>query len=305
MCRWCASGRRSRAGCEKLILWLPPLGGSRRAGGILPPEGGSHESVANGEGEMFKATGLWTGAAKRIAVVFAVCLLQAAVASAQLIISEFRVRGPGGANDEFVEIYNNSGGSHTVAGGGTGYALAASNGVARCVVPNGTIIPERGHYLCVNSVGYSLASYPAGNGTTATGDATYTTDIPDNAGHCALQHVGRRGLHARQPARRRGLHERGQHPVQGRRRLSGADTIQHRLRVHAQAAGRLYRIVGRGVQQRAVDPDHSGPALQPGPGHQQQRHRLHLRGHQRDQRRRGPAAGRARAGEHDLTDCLR
>jgi hypothetical protein len=31
-------------------------------------------------------------------------------------------------------------------------------------------------------VGYSLASYPAGNGTTATGDATYTTDIPDNAG---------------------------------------------------------------------------------------------------------------------------
>jgi hypothetical protein len=36
--------------------------------------------------------------------------------------------------------------------------------------------------LCVNSVGYSLASYPAGNGTTATGDATYTTDIPENAG---------------------------------------------------------------------------------------------------------------------------
>jgi hypothetical protein len=29
---------------------------------------------------------------------------------------------------------------------------------------------------------YSLASYPSGNGTTATGDATYTTDIPDNAG---------------------------------------------------------------------------------------------------------------------------
>ena len=41
---------------------------------------------------------------------------------------------------------------------------------------------DRGHYLCTNSGGYSLASYPAGNGTTATGDATYTTDIPDNAG---------------------------------------------------------------------------------------------------------------------------
>ena len=100
----------------------------------------------------------------------------------QLIISEFRVRGPNGANDEFIELYNNSGADHTVAGGGTGYAVAASNGIARCVVPNGTVIPNRGHYLCVNSVGYSLASYPAGNGTTATGDATYTSNIPDNAG---------------------------------------------------------------------------------------------------------------------------
>src|SRR5215216_4323590 len=107
----------------------------------------------------------------------------ASVATAgQLVISEFRVRGPNGANDEFIEIANVSGADHTVAGGGTGYAVAASNGVARCVIPNGTVIPDRGHYLCVNSVGYSLASYPAGNGTTATGDATYTTDIPDNAG---------------------------------------------------------------------------------------------------------------------------
>src|SRR5262249_39595629 len=84
----------------------------------------------------------------------------AQVAAGQLIISEFRVRGPNGANDEFIEIYNNSGADHTVAGGGTGYAVAASNGVARCVIPNGTVIPNRGHYLCVNSVGYSLASYP-------------------------------------------------------------------------------------------------------------------------------------------------
>jgi len=95
----------------------------------------------------------------------------------QLLISEFRLRGPGAANDEFIEIYNNSGADHTVAdsGAGTGYAVAASDGVARCVIPNGTVIPNRGHYLCTNSVGYSLS----GN---ATGNATYTTDIPDNAG---------------------------------------------------------------------------------------------------------------------------
>jgi hypothetical protein len=101
----------------------------------------------------------------------------------QLVISEFRVRGPNGLNDEFIEIANNSGADHTVdALSGTGYGIAASDGVTRCSIPNGTVIPNRGHYLCVNSVGYSLASYPAGNGTTATGDATYTTNIPDNAG---------------------------------------------------------------------------------------------------------------------------
>jgi hypothetical protein len=101
----------------------------------------------------------------------------------QIIISEFRVRGPNGANDEFIEIFNASGADHTVtAASGTGYGVAASDGTTRCSIPNGTVIPNRGHYLCANSVGYSLASYPAGNGTTATGDATYTTDIPDNAG---------------------------------------------------------------------------------------------------------------------------
>ncbi len=102
------------------------------------------------------------------------------------LISEFRVRGPNpnGANNEFIEIYNATGAPLTVTtlDGSAGYSIAASDGVARCTIPSGTVIPARGHYLCVNSVGYSLASHPAGNGTTATGDATYTTDIPDNAG---------------------------------------------------------------------------------------------------------------------------
>src|SRR5262249_48321866 len=101
-----------------------------------------------------------------------------------LLISEFRLRGPNGANDEFIEIYNNSGATHTVnsSDGSAGYAVAASDGVVRFTIPNGTDIPAKGHYLGVNSAGYSLASYPTGQGTTATGDATYTTDIPDNAG---------------------------------------------------------------------------------------------------------------------------
>jgi hypothetical protein len=101
----------------------------------------------------------------------------------QLLISEFRLRGPSGPTDEFIEIYNNIGADHTVtAASGTGYGIAASDGVTRCSITNGTVIPAGGHYLCVNSDAYSLASYPAGDGTTATGDATFTIDIPDNAG---------------------------------------------------------------------------------------------------------------------------
>jgi hypothetical protein len=114
------------------------------------------------------------------------------VGTGTLMISEFRLEGPAGFEDEFIEIYNSSGADHTVAASsGTGYGIAASDGIVRCSIPNGTVIPSRGHYLCVNSDGYSLASYPSGNNgvsaTTATGDATYTTEItngedPDGMG---------------------------------------------------------------------------------------------------------------------------
>lgn len=103
-------------------------------------------------------------------------IVNTSAVTSPLIISEFRVRGPSGANDEFVELYNNSDTSTTVASQvGSGFAVAASDAVVRCTIPNGTVIPGRGHYLCTNSVAYSLAGYAAG-------DATYTTDIPDNAG---------------------------------------------------------------------------------------------------------------------------
>lgn len=99
-------------------------------------------------------------------------------ANIPLIISEYRVRGANGANDEFIEIYNNSDAPHTVAGGGAGYGVYASDGLLRVIISNGTVIPARGHYLGVNSAGYSLNAGP--NATT--GDTVYSTDIPDQAG---------------------------------------------------------------------------------------------------------------------------
>src|SRR5258705_5156520 len=119
-----------------------------------------------------------------VVVLVASHVTDVAAITAGLVISEFRLRGPNGANDEFVEIYNGTGADHTVTatGTGTGYGVAASDGVLRCSIPNGTIIPNKGHYLCTNSVGYSMNSYPAGNGTFSTADATYAADIPDNAG---------------------------------------------------------------------------------------------------------------------------
>jgi len=99
-----------------------------------------------------------------------------------LIISEFRFRGPNAAQDEFVELYNNTDADITVSttDGSAGWALVGSDGTARFVIPNGTIIPARGHYLGTNSAGYSLNNY-GGTGA-ADGDNTYTADIADNSG---------------------------------------------------------------------------------------------------------------------------
>ncbi len=115
------------------------------------------------------------------------------VSPVPLIISEFRLRGPNGVNDEFVEIYNNSDFAHTVNsldGSASGYALVGSSNAVindnlvttRFVIPNGTVIPARSRLLATNSNGYSLTNYPAGNGTTAVGNITYTIQIPDNVG---------------------------------------------------------------------------------------------------------------------------
>jgi hypothetical protein len=85
-----------------------------------------------------------------------------------ILIGELRTSGPGGSGDDFVEIYNNSNSPHTVTAtdGSSGYGLfkmGASCGATPVLVgfiPNGTVIPGRGHYLFAGPA-YSLVAYGA------------------------------------------------------------------------------------------------------------------------------------------------
>jgi len=95
-----------------------------------------------------------------------------------ILISEIRFRGPNGANDEFVELYNNSDAPFSIAG----YVLKRSNGTGainpQVTVPAGKTIPARGHYL----IGNSAAGAP--NNTLF--DQTYGTGITDDGGAAIL-----------------------------------------------------------------------------------------------------------------------
>jgi photosystem II stability/assembly factor-like uncharacterized protein len=101
----------------------------------------------------------------------------------QVIITEFRLRGGVGANDEYVELYNNTNSNITVStsDGSDGWALDGPVGATRVnigVVPVGTVIPARGHYL-LSASSFSLNAR-------ATGDFFYSTTsangLDDNSG---------------------------------------------------------------------------------------------------------------------------
>jgi Lamin Tail Domain len=87
------------------------------------------------------------------------------------LISEFRLSGPNGALDEFVEIYNNTDAALDL----TGWTLVAgSTPTVVATIPSGKSIPARGHLLLTNS-GYNLDG-------AATGDMTYATDLSETTG---------------------------------------------------------------------------------------------------------------------------
>jgi hypothetical protein len=106
-------------------------------------------------------------------------------AAGAFLITEIRTSGPAGAGDDFVELYNNSDMPLTIAASdaSAGYGLfkmgadCNATPVLIGVIPNGTVIPARGHYLFVGSA-YSLANY-GGTGAAA-GDQTLSADIEND-----------------------------------------------------------------------------------------------------------------------------
>ncbi|HEX8072422.1 MAG TPA: lamin tail domain-containing protein, partial [Pyrinomonadaceae bacterium] len=118
-----------------------------------------------------------------------------------LRISEFRLRGPQGARDEYVELYNPGATSLIISttDNSEGWALATNNGTTTAgiiVIPNGTVIPAGGHLLVTDNsesntvpvtTTYSLTGY-AGKTNPATlvrgadGDLGWSFDIADNVG---------------------------------------------------------------------------------------------------------------------------
>jgi hypothetical protein len=105
-------------------------------------------------------------------------VVRPSIANGPLIISEFRLRGPSGAADEYVELYNNTNEPVTIntVDNSQGWSVVSlANEALRFTIPNGTTIPGRGHYLAVNATGYSLT-------TQAAADQTFNTDLPDDVG---------------------------------------------------------------------------------------------------------------------------
>jgi hypothetical protein len=103
-----------------------------------------------------------------------------ATTSGQMIISEFRTSGPGGPTDEYVELYNTTEAALTVqsSDSSAGLGVFSSDGQLRCTVENGTVIPARGHFLCLNESKGSSAAASA----KFKPNGPVSGDIPDDVG---------------------------------------------------------------------------------------------------------------------------
>lgn len=101
-----------------------------------------------------------------------------------LIISEFRLSGPGGANDKFIEFHNRGGNNIDISRFHL-FLLRNDGSVSGPQIPAGTIIPARSHFLFALPA-YSLGAYaspdipdPVDRSTYLSGVGLFTETLPD------------------------------------------------------------------------------------------------------------------------------
>jgi hypothetical protein len=92
-----------------------------------------------------------------------------------VVISEFRTRGPNGAADEFVELYNPTSTPVNVSGWKILGSNSAGSTSARYTIPSGITLQSGQHYLIVGSA-YSNILVPGDSG------ATLSSGITDDGG---------------------------------------------------------------------------------------------------------------------------
>ena len=97
--------------------------------------------------------------------------------AATVVVSEFRVRGPAGGSDEFVELYNRSGAPVAIGGWKVRGSNNAGTVSTRVTINSGVLLGAGCHYLVTNS---STSGGPY-SGSVA-GNQTYATGITDDGG---------------------------------------------------------------------------------------------------------------------------
>lgn len=103
--------------------------------------------------------------------------------STTVVISEFRVRGPNGGNDELIELYNLTNSPINIGGWKINGSNNAGTASTRLTINAGTTIPAHGHFLAVNNAA-------SGYSGSVTGNQSYTTGVTDDGGIALLDAGG-------------------------------------------------------------------------------------------------------------------
>jgi hypothetical protein len=96
----------------------------------------------------------------------------------EVLISEFRLSGPGGSEDDYVELYCNRDTACDISGTSLRGYDPVNAGDFSMTFPPQSIIPARQYYLVGDSRGYSLSSYGAPNIDVALNQPTPTMENP-------------------------------------------------------------------------------------------------------------------------------